>query len=36
MRCKSWVPVLSLRQGAARTSQRIEPHIYDAVLGIAF
>ncbi len=25
MRCKSWVPVSSLRQGATRTSKRIEP-----------
>lgn len=27
MRCKSWVPVLSLRQGTARTSKSIEPRI---------
>ena len=26
-RCKSWVPVLSLRQGTARTSKRIEPRV---------
>lgn len=25
MRCKSWIPVLSLRQGATRTSKSIEP-----------
>ena len=27
MRCKSWIPVLSLRQGTTRTSKSIEPRV---------